>query len=325
MTAPTMTTEAAAYLDAVERELADLPTEERAELVEDLALHLRELEEEDDPRPLETRLGPASDYATELRVAAGLPARSKGASQQALIGWLKSAAARRSVRETRAFLVTLRPAWWVLRGYVVVLGLAFYAHGPSSDLGTRDLPIPAPLGSHYLGVLLVGAGVIASVRLAQARPGRRGARFWVAANAAVAVLSVYLAAAIYHRLEVVPFEGGAMAQQVQQPNLVSLYGPVTNIYAYTADGKPVTGVLLYDQNGQPLVADGSPDDWPDNCLRILSQPLAADGVPVLNSYPKQFVLDPAGRSIYGDPVVPGQCQPLPSPEVQLPVFPKQPR
>ncbi|MCU1588018.1 MAG: hypothetical protein JWN31_1511, partial [Frankiales bacterium] len=44
MTAPTMTSQASTYLAAVEHELADLPADERADLLEDLAMHLQELE-----------------------------------------------------------------------------------------------------------------------------------------------------------------------------------------------------------------------------------------------------------------------------------------
>ena len=61
-----------AYLDAVRHHLADLPSEERDELVEDLEAHLLEVAAESD-EPLASRLGPPDDYAAELRASAGYP------------------------------------------------------------------------------------------------------------------------------------------------------------------------------------------------------------------------------------------------------------
>jgi hypothetical protein len=52
-------------------------------------------------------------------------------------------------------------------------------------------------------------------------------------------------------------------------------------------------VLLYDQDGRPLQV-GFQSWWADNCARVLDQPEAADGVPVPNSFPQSYVLDPAG-------------------------------
>ena len=106
MTAPTMTTEAAAYLAAVEHELADLPADERAELLEDLAMHLQAVEEEHDERPLEVRLGSAVAYASELRTAAGLPPRAtpRGARVERLTSTLASWSQHRWVAAVRALL-----------------------------------------------------------------------------------------------------------------------------------------------------------------------------------------------------------------------------
>ena len=66
-----MTTSTQWYLDAIERELADLPADERAELLEDLAAHFGEFADDDD---LVSTLGDPVAYARELRDAAGLSA-----------------------------------------------------------------------------------------------------------------------------------------------------------------------------------------------------------------------------------------------------------
>jgi len=104
--------------------------------------------------------------------------------------------------------------------------------------------------------------------------------------------------------------------------LLSRYGPVTDVFPYSADGTPLEDVLLYDQDGRPLHV-GFQEWWADECARVLDQPEAADGVAVPNSYPQNYVLDPAGvdlsRSI---PRPPDSClEALPRPEVPLPTFP----
>ena len=111
---------------------------------------------------------------------------------------------------------------------------------------------------------------------------------------------------------------------VEVSSLQSEHGEVTNLFPYSADGKPLTGVLLYDQDGRPLKASVQ-QWWADGCARVLAQPKAADGVPVPQSYPQQYVLDPQGLTIDGVPVGPGQCQQVPVPEVPLPTFAVQPR
>ncbi|MFL6098222.1 MAG: hypothetical protein ACJ71Y_22430, partial [Blastococcus sp.] len=61
------------------------------------------------------------------------------------------------------------------------------------------------------------------------------------------------------------------------------------------------------------------------CARVLEQPLAADGVPVPNSFPQSYELDPAGvdlsRSI---PRPPSSCATDGArPAVPLPTFPAE--
>jgi uncharacterized membrane protein len=60
------------YLHRVRAALADLPTETRAELLEDEPAHLAEVLSEGSSG-LAERLGPPEKYAAELRAAAGLP------------------------------------------------------------------------------------------------------------------------------------------------------------------------------------------------------------------------------------------------------------
>jgi hypothetical protein len=321
--------EAQDYLSAVERELADLPGEDRSALLEDLALHLEALTSEDDGRPLAVRLGSPAAYAADLRAAAGLPARGTTADpatpgiRSRVDAVLASAAYRRALpalRGARRLLVELRPAWWVLRGYLLVLVPCLLG----SDR-LEDIPVPAPLHSHLLGVLLVLAAVAASVVLGR-RQLPKALRVVVVAGGVLLVM-VAAGAALDVRDDIRNgLSADAWAPAPQVPDevypLLSRYGPVTDVFPYAADGTPLEGVLLYDQDGRPLHV-GFQQWWADQCARVLEQPLAADGVPVPNSYPQSYVLDPAGvdlsRSI---PRPPSSCETdVARPTVPLPTFP----
>lgn len=331
MTAPTMTPEAAAYLAAVEHELADLPADERAELLEDLGLHLLALAEDDDDRPVAVRLGSTAAYAAELRVAAGLPPRAATTSSRwdRLTVIPRRVMAHQLVRGTRDFLPQLQPAWWVLRGYLVVVAATVLAHaGAPWKIELRgglidDVPFPATFDSKTLGAVLVAAAIVISVRLGLASLGRQANGVVVAVNVLIVLVGAWLAVVAHDRLPLRQLEVQVVARGADYP-LQSSHGAVTNIYPFSADGKPLTGVLLYDQDGRPLHA-AAQEWWKDGCARVLAQPKAADGVPVPQSYPQQYVLDPSGVATYGGPVQPGQCHPLAPPAVQLPVFPQRAR
>ena len=108
------------------------------------------------------------------------------------------------------------------------------------------------------------------------------------------------------------------------PALQTPAGPVTDIYPYAADGTPLEGVLLFDQDGRPIRVEQQ--QWfADGCRRVLAQPRAADGVPVPYSYPQQYELDPERRALGGGPAPAGQCvAERPRPDVPLPVYPQAP-
>ncbi len=322
MTAPTTTSAAQRYLADVEAELADLPPEERAELLDDLAMHLVAVEEEQDDRPLAARLGSSADYAAELRAAAGLPPRA-AVSARPTRAWAAGARTRiaqigqqRWARELRTFVPSLRPAWWVLRGYLVVLVPSLQGID-----GTRDFPVPAPWGSHLVGVLAVLVGVTASVALGQRRLPRLIAALVLLGNAVL--LTATWAALLDAPGRLSSYRFTAIVEPaLRSPEafpLTSVHGPVTNIFPYTAEGKPLTGVLLYDQDGRPL-RSSLQQWWADGCRRVLAPPVAADGVAVPFSYPHAYQLE-------GAPVDPqAAClQAVAAPKVPLPSFaPAQP-
>jgi hypothetical protein len=323
------TRQAQDYLAGVEHELADLPADDRRALLEDLSLHLDALAAEDDDRDIAVRLGPPATYAADLRAAAGLPPRgdrSRPATaglRERLDGFLVTPAGRRVVpaaREVWRLLGELRPAWWVLRGYLLVLVPCLHEMD-----GVSDFPVPAPANSHLLGALLVLAAVGGSVALGRRRVPRP-VGVLVAALGVVIAVSSFVA---WDRSEVsrgttVGAVAPAPEQAVGTYPLLSRYGPVTDVLPYAADGTPLEGVLLYDQDGRPLRV-GVQEWWADNCVRALEQPLAADGVPVPNSFPQSYELLGLDVDIHTAPLAPGQCvTDVPRPDVPLPTFPAGP-
>ena len=334
MTAATgVSRQAQDYLAAVEHELADLPVDDRSALLEDLTQHLEALTAEDDDRPIAVRLGPPAGYAAELRAAAGLPARGSvaGTNSGGLREWVdsvrSSAAFQRALpalRETERLRRELRPAWWVLRGYLLVLIPCLL----ETD-GVRDFPVPAPLGSHELGFLLVVAAVVGSVALGRRTLPRR-VRGVVVAGGVVLVLLSAVAWENEWDQQALDYSYASYApppvydRAVGEYPLLSRYGPVTDVFPYAADGTPLEGVLLYDQDGRPLHV-GFQEWWADGCARVLVQPPAADGVPVPNSYPQSYELHPDGVSVDGPVLSPGaRCETdVPRPDVPLPTFPAE--
>ena len=315
--------EAQEYLAAVEQELADLPGDDRGALLEDLAQHLEALAGEDDDRPLSVRLGQPAAYAADLRAAAGLPA-SRGGAASSSVGLVErvraTAASWRALpatRETGRLLGDLRPAWWVARGYLVVLLPCLHAFD-----GVSDFPVPAPLDNHLLGALLVLVAVAASVALGRRRLPRP-LELLVAAFGILLLLATFVA---WDRSQVSRGAylgaGAPMSPQMaSEYPLLSRYGPVTDVFPYSADGTPLEGVLLYDQDGRPLTV-GLQEWWADGCRRVLEHPQAADGGPVSWSFPQDYELAGAGQGIDGRPAVCDAARPRP--EVPLPTFPPAP-
>ena len=307
------TADAQHFLAAVAQQLADLRPEDRTELLEDLGLHLADLGAEDDDRPLAVRLGQPVDYARELRAAADLPVRREAPASRlaALRRRAESLSRQAPVRESWQFLFQLRPGWWVLRGYLVVLLACLHSVDSASDF-----PIPAPLGSHALGTMLVALVVVASVLLGRRRPPRPLGAVVITLNVLLALSTFHVAASAPDRLRVTL---APQSTPFAYSPLASVNGPILNIYPYTAAGDPLQGVLLYDQDGRPLHTR-LPLWWADSCPRLLAPPLALDGVPVTFSFPQTYQLDPTRPRTSGL-ASPAPCAvSIPRPAVPLPVF-----
>ena len=182
------------------------------------------------------------------------------------------------LRSVTAFLVTLRPAWWVLRGY-----LAAWAVG--GVLGSNHGIRPRGL----TGILMALMAIVVSVQLgrgwlrhmAMTRP------LLVLGNTTAVVVMLIAATAGVASGEV------NYSMETSPPPGVSLNGQqVGNIYAYDSDGKRITGVRLFAQDGRPLEGDQSYIDANGNLigLDVNGNPMAvvrdSSGAPLMNVYPR---------------------------------------
>lgn len=195
-------------------------------------------------------------------------------------------------QQIRAFLPSLRPAWWVLRAYFAVL-IVTAVLSPGYNLG----PLPNLSTLHGLAeIVATGFAIWLSVRLGRRqRPFPRPARIAVvSANVLVAFIAVLILA----NMGRFPYSV-VSTDLTQMPSTVYADGAVTNIYPYSQDGKPLSNVLLYDQDGRPLgVQQGEPST---------TYPMGADGKAITNAYPL------TQRHQNGDPVA--------APRVAFPPWP----
>jgi hypothetical protein len=310
----------ARYATAVRAAFADLPAPDRELLLEDLEDHLAEVAAEGEG-PLAARLGAPEAYAAELRASAGLPAPGAGGPGRSRSSLRESRLARRLQRSWRAavahpaggaivgFLPELRPAWWVLRGYLAVQAATVALSALSAD-GGLSFPLPAPFGSQLLGLLATAVAVVVSVRWGRRERGGAGRRaLTVAGNAALALFAVVLvlqlgadeAAGDYYR----PGQEVSYAGPIS--GLRSDGEEISNIFAFDANGRPLRDVYLVDQDGDPVVATHY-----DNELLEPRLVLDRDGNVVPNRYPQvQHEADP----------VTGQRTPGPTPEFRPPPGP----
>jgi hypothetical protein len=304
----TIAADVAGYATAVRAACADLPGADRELLLEDLEDHLQEVAAEAGG-PLSERLGRPEAYAAELRASAGLAAPGGGP-----VG-AGGGGRRRRLRETRAgrrlaglgaavlghpagravagFLPELRPAWWVLRGYLAVQAVAV-AMTLLFTGGGFSFPVPRLFGSTLLGLLATAAAIAGSVWLGRRSPGGTGRRvLLLAGNAVLAVVALAMLVELS--------ANEANADRYQPDPVLTYAGPIsglrsdgqeiTNIFPFDATGRPLQDVYLIDQDGNPIVATHY-----DNEYLEPSMPVDANGDEVPNRYPQvQHEVDAAGE------------------------------
>lgn len=275
---------------AVRTALSDLPTDDVDELTDGLEADLTEqaadVEAADSAAP-DFELDDPVAYADELRRAAGLPVRGTDAParvpwlrrQRTRVGALRAGATRR-IRSSAAgsqlldFMLVLRPLWWVLRGWVVYAVAAALLGGAISTVPTDPLRW-----------LVLTAFVVLSVQWGRGRwlpwrwlPGFR------------TVVSVCTVLVLPMVLLITANQTGAQNSAYVDynpypaPGLMQNGEQVTNLFAYDADGQPLTDVQLFDQDGR--------------ALNVVNDPANTDYLPQLDAVGEQDMVVPS-------PLVPG--------------------
>ncbi|MGC4804379.1 HAAS signaling domain-containing protein [Micromonospora sp. DT233] len=257
------------YVTRVRAALADLPPTVRDELTEDLPEHLAEVAAEGDG-PLADRLGTPEAYAAELRVAAGArgPAAARTLDQRAAA---VAAGLRARLRgadthigpilgyaSASEYLRLLRPAWWLLRGYLIAMLITVVTTGAPFGL------LPRLGGSTLAALLLLAVCVAASVWL-----GRRNPQLtrWprIAVRAGTAVLLVFAFVGFVDADDRLGWnESGYQPTSEQTSN-------VRDVFVYDSEGRLVENARLFDQYGNPIRL-GYPDCDTDGL--IAAKPVA---------------------------------------------------
>ncbi|NUO58945.1 MAG: hypothetical protein HOV78_19975 [Hamadaea sp.] len=193
-----MNLDIAHYAAAVGAALADLPDDIRAELLEDLPAHLAEVaaEVEAEGGTLEDRLGPPAAYAAELRATLGASVPpGRGARLSTTVAQAKGRLRTTDRQIGRIigyaslteFGRLLRPAWWVLRGYLAAWILCEVVSGGNDSEGA--LP---RLGNSVVGGLIVAiALIIASIWLGRTAGARTKRWQRVSAGLTSAALALF--------------------------------------------------------------------------------------------------------------------------------------
>ena len=287
--------EVSEYLAAVRAALDDLPATERDDLLAEVEPSLLDAASETGGN-VAARLGPAEDFAAELRSAAGLQVspRRAGPEPRLLV------AARRLVRDPRVQEIRrLAPIWWVVRAYLLVAAIALAA-GASWSLRYFFVP---HLGTAWLGLLVIAAVTAVSIWLGLRTP--RTTYLVVVANLVVLGLAIPVLSHFRHRQ--LPVQ--VFVTTAYQPTQGLTYDGATvgNIYPFSRNGRLLHDVLLYTGAGTPLDAPGAAIDPQRRVLRTKS------GKQIFNAYPIRY-FDPGT----GEVVHPGAAPHVRIPEIETP-------
>ena len=317
----TTTDEISTYVEAVRAALADLPEATREELLEDLPEHLAEIRAEDTVT-LTDRLGTPEAYASELRAAAGfvggfpdppqsgrVPLSEVRDNALLLLGRadLKIGPLIGYARASE-FLVLLRPAWWVLRGYLVAMALAYLLDESSGGLGL----LPRIGGSDLLALLLLAVCIGGSIVL-----GRRGTELtkWPRYGLYSATTFLVIFALVgFSTADSSVRDPGYSDVGSYQSNPLS---EINDVFVYDAQGRLVEDARLFDQNGQPIQLGGGWCDDPNTGeswhSRNLGYPYCPESAPFASPSPSVTPsADPVPTEDAGLPTPDAPSAPAPS-------------
>ena len=269
------TPEVRLFVRAVRERLEDLTEEEREELVGGLDADINDLVEE---RGLDALPAPG-DYARELRAAAGFdpemrPVRTRRGGAAWVTGTLDAAHARWDALvsdlpgDPWGLVQVLRPAWWILRAWVALQMVDLLWGGGSINLGLSV--IPSLLG---WGWVLFAVASLVSIQVGRGKvwPGRPrggavGRLLLLAVNLLAACCLPVTFSSVATPASLTPYlndgsdqtydQGYADARRAHDRAGMYVDGHwVSNIYPYDAAGRPLVGVQLFDQTGQPVTVE----------------------------------------------------------------------
>ncbi|MBQ1044741.1 hypothetical protein KBX35_12305 [Micromonospora sp. C32] len=284
------------YVGRVRAALADLPPAVRDELTEDLPEHLAEVAAEGEGT-LVDRLGTPEAYAAELRAAAGAgegrrparfhrlaEAREQAATQIRLLDrQLGPVLGHETVSD---FLRPLRPAWWLVRGWLAALVVAWLVDG-------RSGLVPRLGGNTSMGLLLLIGAIVASMWWGRRSAGISGWRRQLhqIATAALLLFSFAVLVQVDERADTDVYSG------YEQTSVDHRYERIEDVFVYDQQGRLIRDAQLFDQNGVPIRLG-----WP-NCLD------SSGAMPApRNAYPYCPELAP-----FGLPASPSIAPPAPAP------------
>lgn len=283
----TLDREVADFTAAVRRALSDLPDDVVDDLLDGLEADLVERSLDDGGA-----LGDPVAYAAELRAAAGLSTRRGPAVLDGVRGELRRVPERIAelVAERRrehpafdhavSFTIALRPVWWVLRAWLVYLPVGGVIGGP--------------LPGTPLEWLLLAALLVVSVQVGRGRwlPFRWMRAALVVVNVVAAIAAPFALAWLVSTVRPSYDAAAYSAPDLSTSGLVLNGSTVTNLFGYDADGRPLTGVQLFTQDGAPLDAAGDPTQTTsgaDGVSGVLVPSPDVAGRPGWNVYPLQEV------------------------------------
>lgn len=250
----------ATFVARVRELLADLSEEDRLELTEGLEADLTDQVAEqgggvlDDPEAYASELRAAAGFepAARRRVRLRRPMSVSDALDDARARWDALVGHPRAA-PVWAVVAALRPAWWVLRAWVAAVLVCIALPG-YTVWGFVWLPgVSNELGLLVLAVCVVGSTLVGMGRLVPG--GDRGTPMRVAligmnlfALAAIPAVEQHYQDAEWRQDEANYFG----ANWANSDGVVNRGNEVCNIAAYDAQGQPLVGVQLFDQDGRPL-------------------------------------------------------------------------
>jgi hypothetical protein len=310
------TADVAAYAADVRRALSGLTPEQVDDLTDDLEQTLADALADDHRSGAGVGLvgmfGPPTADADELRDAAGLdelPARRRSLRDR-LAGVRGSLVER--VAPLRAqpwwpgladFVRSLAPVWWVLRAWAIYQALdTWFTPGPLGIL-------PGSL----FGWVAFGVITLVSVQWGRGlwrRGGLLNVLFWVTSVFAVLALPALLSNASSDAWA--SPDGYAQAPMPPADGVYVGGSLVPNLFVYDAEGNPVSGAQVFDDQGRPVATTSDAGGyWYDELFGTTVQLVpatATDGSQRWNAYPLRTQElndeDPDAPGVVADPLWP---------------------